>query len=340
MLNILKRNSIVIALCSSLLGLMVIGGLLYYNWLLAPVDRDGQAAVIVEVPNNSSSRDVSAILEQQGLIKSAKAFTVYSRYKGLDSKIKTGEFQLNPGLSTPEILQIIIKDSQIFHAFTVPEGYTVEQIAVLLQEKGYANKEEFLHLCQQGDFDYPFLRGQVNTKYVLEGYLFPDTYKITRHNDEQDIIKMMLDRFVEESNRIQLEQKAEKLGLTVHQAVTIAGMIEREAMFDKERPLISGVIQNRLKMGMPLQIDATVLYALGKHKKVVLYKDLEVDSLYNTYRVKTLPPGPIASPGSTSLEAAVAPHKTDYLYYLAKPDGTHVFSKTLDEHNRYKAKYL
>lgn len=339
-MNILKRYSIVIALCCSLLGLTVIGGLLYFNWLLTPANNDGQAPVIVEVPTNSSSRDVGVMLEQQGLIKSAKAFTVYSRYKGLDSKIKIGEFQLKPGLSTPEILQTIIKDSQIFHAFTVPEGYTVEQIAGLLEEKGYANKEEFLGLCRTGDFDYSFLKGQVNTKYTLEGYLFPDTYKITRQDDERDIIKMMLDRFAEESNRIQLEQKAKKLGLTVHQAVTIAGMIEREAMFDKERPLISGVIQNRLQVGMPLQIDATVLYALGKHKNVVSYKDLKVDSLYNTYRVKSLPPGPIACPGTSSLEAAVAPQQTDYLYYLAKPDGTHVFSKTLDEHNRYKAKYL
>lgn len=339
-INLLKRYSLIIALCVSLLGLTALGTILYFKWLLAPAGNDGQAPIIVEVPANSSSQQVGEMLEQQGLIKSAKAFTVYSRYKGLDSKIKTGEFQLNAGLSVPEILQIITKDSQIFYSFTVPEGYTVEQIADLLQEKGYVDKDEFLRLCRVGDFDYPFLKGQVNTRYTLEGYLFPDTYQITRQDKERDIIIMMLDRFEAEINKIQLAERAEKLGLTVHEAVTIASMIEREAMFDKDRPLISGVIQNRLKIGMPLQIDATVLYALGKHKEVVLYKDLKVDSPYNTYRVKALPPGPIANPGAASLEAAVAPQQTDYLYYLAKPDGTHVFTKTLDEHNKYKKMYL
>lgn len=334
-----KRKFIVAVISGSLLGLIIIGTL-YFNWLLAPVNKTGQAAVIVEVPNNSSSKDVGAILKQAGLIKNSRAFSLYSRIKGLDGQIKAGEFKLAPSLSTAKVLQVITNDNQAHREFTVPEGYTVEQIAELLETKGYIDKDEFLSLCRQGDFDYSFLQQPQHTKYPLEGYLFPDTYKITSQDSEKDIIITMLDRFAAEIGQVQLEEKSAQLGLSVQQAVTIASMIEREAMFDQERPLISGVIQNRLQIGMPLQIDATVLYALGKHKDVVLYKDLEVDSPYNTYRVGTLPPGPIASPGFASLEAAVAPQQTDCLYYLAKPDGSHVFSKTLDEHNRYKAKYL
>jgi UPF0755 protein len=318
-----------------------IGGvLLYFNSLLSPVAKDSQLPVIVEVPTNSSSSSVGAALQEKGLIKSALAFRFYSRYKGLDARIQTGEYQLSANMSTPEILNTIIEGSQVFHSFTVPEGYTIDEIAELLEQKGYVDKDKFLKLCQEGKFDYPFLKGQQNTRYALEGYLFPDTYKITRQSDEHDIILMMLDRFVIEAEKLNLIEKANELNFSLHQAVTVAGMIEREAIFDKERPLISGVIQNRLKIGMPLQIDATVLYALGQHKEVVLYKDLEVDSPYNTYRVQSLPPGPISCPGSSSLKAAVEPEDTDYLYYLAKPDGTHVFSKTLEEHQQYKAKYL
>ncbi|MEG6615852.1 endolytic transglycosylase MltG [Peptococcaceae bacterium 1198_IL3148] len=338
--SVMKQIPIIILLVLSLLVMSVVGVLIYFNTLLNPVANNAQPPVIVEVPANSTSSSVAALLEKKGLIKSATAFRVYSRYKGLDSQIQTGEYQLTASMSTPEILNTIIEGNQVFYSFTVPEGYTVEEIAQLLDNKGYADKDEFLELCQKGDFDYPFLKEQANTKYVLEGYLFPDTYKITKQMNEQDIILMMLNRFVAEAEKLNLAAKAKKLNFSLHQAVTVAAMIEREAIFDKERPRISGVIQNRLKIGMPLQIDATVLYALGQHKEVVLYKDLEVDSPYNTYRVQQLPPGPIACPGSASLKAAVEPEETDYLYYLAKPDGTHVFTNTLAEHQHYKEKYL
>ncbi|WP_031516586.1 endolytic transglycosylase MltG [Desulfofalx alkaliphila] len=326
-----------------LLALLVVGAgaLLYFNSLLAPVAKEAQQAEMVEIPANSSGAAVAAMLEERGLIKSSLAFRVYCRYKGLDSEIKTGEYELGAHMSTPEIIESLIQGSQVYYSFTIPEGYTVEQIADLLYEQGFVNKEKFLQLCKEGDFDFPFLpKKQEDIRYRLEGYLFPNTYSITRHDDEESIILMMLERFVYETNNINFEERAKALGLTVHEAVTVAAMIEREAKVEKDRPLIAGVIYNRLKINMPLQIDATVLYALGEHKETVLYKDLEVKSPYNTYYINTMPVGPIANPGLSSLEATVKPDKNDYLYYVAKPDGSHVFSKTLEEHELNKAKYL
>lgn len=317
------------------------GTLLFFNVLLAPAAKEPQLPQVVEIPDNASNAAVAEMLEDKGLIKSSLAFRVYSRYKGLDGKIKTGEYQLSATMSTPEIINIIIQANQIYNTFTVPEGYTVEQVAELLYQQGDVDKEKFLHLCKEGDFDYPFLpKKQAGIRYALEGYLFPDTYSITRNDDEKSIITMMLERFVFKTGNLDFEQKAKSQGLTVHDAVTLAAMIEREARVEQDRPLISGVIYNRLEFGMPLQIDATVLYALGEHKEILLYEDLNIESPYNTYYVNTLPVGPIANPGLSSLQAAVEPENNNYLYYVAKPDGSHAFSRTLNEHNRNKAKYL
>ncbi len=328
-----------------IIGLMLLaaaaGGLvMYWQSMLEPAAAQEKTPVIVDIPANSSSASVAKMLEDKHLIKSGLAFRIYSRYKGLDSKIQTGEYQLSAAMSVPEIMNQLVKGRQVLYSFTVPEGYTVEEIAAMLAQKGYADKDKFIQLCKEGDFNYSFLKGAQNTNYALEGYLFPDTYKISKMATEEEIISMMLERFAAEIDKLNFAQKAEELNLSVHQAVTIASMIEKEAVVAKDRPLISGVIQNRLKKGMPLQIDATVLYALGEHKELVLNKDLQVDSPYNTYKTKSLPPGPIASPGEASLKAAVNPETHSYLYYVAKPDGSHSFSTTLDEHNQKKAKYL
>ncbi len=323
-----------------LLAAVMAGLIFYVQWQLKPVDKEQSEPVIVEIPSNSSCASVANLLEDKHLIKNAWAFRAYARYTGLDSKIQTGEYQLSADMSVPQILEHLVSGNEVLHTVTIPEGYTVEETAALLAGKGYVDKEKFLKLCKEGDFNYPFLKGQKNTNYVLEGYLFPDTYKFSKQATEEEIIQMMLQRFVQEMDKLDFTQKAQKLNLTVHEAVTIAAMIEKEARVDKDRPLISGVIQNRMKKNMPLQIDATVLYALGEHKEVVLYQDLEVDSPYNTYKVNSLPPGPIASPGAASLKAAVEPNNHNYLYYVAKPDGSHDFSQTLDEHNLKKAQYL
>lgn len=178
-----------------------------------------------------------------------------------------------------------------------------------------------------------------NNEKRLEGYLFPDTYKVTATTTEREIIDMMLARFAREATP-EFRQKAQKLGLTLHQAVILASIVEREAKVDKERPKVAAVFLNRMKKGWKLESCATVQYALGQPKARLLNKDLQIDSPYNTYKYSGLPPTPIASPGRASLQAAVNPANVDYLFFVVSQDGRHVFSRTLAEHNRAKAKYI
>ncbi|MCL0051906.1 endolytic transglycosylase MltG [Peptococcaceae bacterium] len=324
-----------------LVALLIFFGLFYFlSQLKAVNSEENMKIIIVEVEPNTACKELANMLEKKGLIRNSFVFNLYATYTGMDTRIQPGEYELNTAMSAKEILRKLVSGEIIYYSFTIPEGYTVEQIAEILEKEGLSDKERFLELCRQGDFDFDFLVKDTDMKYVLEGYLFPDTYKVTGHTTEEEIIEMMLKRFELEMEMLDFEQKAKELGLSVHQAVTIASMIEREALVDSDRPIISSVIHNRLKINMPLQIDATVLYALGEHKEVVLYKDLEVESPYNTYKVNSLPPGPIASPGTASLHAAVNPAKTDYLYYVLKPDGSHAFSRTYSEHLANVSKYL
>ncbi|MCD5406934.1 MAG: endolytic transglycosylase MltG [Desulfotomaculum sp.] len=339
--KVLKRQSIRLVLISLVFMVIVIAGILTYgNSLLAPVNANDPVVVTVEIPVNSTGGTVAEVLTAAGLIDSALAFRWYASFTGLDSKIQPGKYQLDTAMSVPAILKKIINGSQVLHSFTIPEGYTVRQMAELLDQLGHVDQEEFLDLARVGDFQHSFLAEFPDTYYALEGYLFPDTYKIHAQASAADIINMMLNRFAVQAAEINLAPKAEELGISVHQAVTIAAMIEREAFVASDRAIISGVIHHRLRIGMPLQIDATVLYALGEHREVVLYKDLEVQSLFNTYWVSALPPGPIAAPGVASLKAAVAPVDTEYLFYVLRPDGSHAFSETWAGHQRNITKYL
>ena len=280
-------------------------------------------------------------MEENQLVRSGKVFTYWARFKGKDGELKAGGYRLPEGFSVPQLLTELVRGRYELQKFTIPEGYNTVQIADLLVEQEFIDRERFFQLVADADFPYDFLDGLPNNANRLEGYLFPDTYQIVRGVDEYAIIKMMLDRFEEEINEITFPVNAAGREMGLHEIVTIASMIQREALHDTDMPLISGVIYNRLNINMRLQIDATVQYALGEVKPRLLYSDLEVDSPYNTYKISGLPPGPIAMPGSAALQAAMQP-TTDrgYYYYLAMPNGYHVFSKTLDDHNRNKARYI
>ncbi len=229
--------------------------------------------------------------------------------------------------------------------FTIPEGFTLEQIAARLEDEGMVGKEAFISACQDYmqniDPSFSFLNDiPSSVNFLLEGYLFPDTFEVRRGITARELIDVMLHRFNEvfnEDNR----RRASEMGFTLHEIVTLASIVEKEARVAEERPIISAVFHNRLQSpGMSLlQSCATVQYALGEVKPVLLYEDLEIDSPYNTYLYPYLPPGPIASPGEDALEAALYPAEVDYLYFVYKEDGsgTHYFSTTLQEHNHYKA---
>lgn len=309
--------------------------------ILNPVDTAGKSSdTLVQIAPQSSTAQIAGMLEKQGLIRSATAFRLYSRYHQLDAQVKAGYYLLNPGMSTAEILSILVRGKTTSKSFTIPEGYNLAKITDALADKGFIREQLFEDLLLKGEFNYAFLKGLPSGEKRLEGYLFPETYNISLDSTEKDIINVMLAGMDRQIKALSLEERAKALNLTLHQAITIASMIEREARVDKDRVLISSVIHNRLKKGMLLQIDATVEYALGGPREKIYYKDLEVNSPYNTYKYNGLPPGPIASPGKESLLAAVSPAKTEYLYYVAKPDGSHAFAKTLEEHNQYKQKYL
>ena len=325
-----------------LLSLVIFGILWQYAFsLLKPLDTSGQAPnVLIQVAPQSHTGEIAEKLKEQKIIRSATAFRLYARYHKLDSQIKAGLYMLNPAMSTEEILTILVHAKTATKTFTIPEGYTLKQITNSLADKGLIREELFSDLLVTGKYDYPFLKGLPTGEKRLEGYLFPETYNISLDSTEKDIINVMLAGMDRQIKELKLEERARALNLTLHQVMTIASMIEREASKDEDRTLISSVIHNRLKKDMLLQIDATVEYALGGHREKIYYKDLEVDSPYNTYKYKGLPVGPIAAPGKESLVAAVTPAQTEYLYYLAKPDGYHVFAKTYAEHMQNKAKYI
>jgi len=309
--------------------------------LLLPVAPQSKAGdIVVTIPLQASAGQVGKILQQNKLVRSSLAFSIYARWKGKDGQIKAGEYRLNNGLSTPEILFELVDGRTTVQTFTVPEGFTTAQIADLLISKGLINRERFYWAVANENYSYSFIQGLPKNERRLEGYLFPDTYQVTRGISESSIIELMLNRFEKEMDKLDYAALAQGAGLTLHEAVTIASLVEREAKIEEEKPLIAGVIHNRLSSSMLLQVDATVQYALGTYKPKIYYKDLEVDSPYNTYRVSGLPPGPIAVPGESSLLAAVRPVVTGDYYYVAKPDGSHAFARTLAEHNANKERYL
>jgi len=339
----LRRRTTVLDRLLLLFGLFLISAGLfgfYVAFILSPVGSPDAAARLLTVPPRSSAAEIASLLREEGVIRSELAFRVFVRCKGLEGGLKAGEYELSPALSTPAVVERLFLGRQVTKRFTVPEGYNTAQIAALLGREGLADPQEFLDEVATGRFSYPFLEGLPSGTRRLEGYLFPDTYTVTRDTGTRRIIDCMLARFAAESERLNLAERAERVGLNLREAVILASLIEREARHDEERRIISGVLHNRLRLGMPLQVDATVLYALGRTAaEQVTLEDIKVDDPYNTYRITGLPPGPISNPGAASLAAAVDPAETPYLYYVAKPDGRHAFAVTLEEHNRNKALY-
>ncbi len=298
----------------------------------------------IEIPLKSSATRVAALLEEEGIIKNALVFRLYARYLGLDQDLQAGRYKLSATMSMEEILDelrrgLVYKETV---RFTIPEGFTTEQIAARLAANGLVDEENFLKACEEYHNDeFEFLTAIPPDVYFrLEGYLFPDTYEVHEGVAAEEIITLMLHRFSAVCDKAYVISAGD-LGFSLHQILTIASLVEREGQVEDEMPLISAVFHNRLKndsMSL-LQSCATVQYALGETKPYLTNADLEVDSLYNTYNHPDLPPGPIGSPGKKALEAAIKPATVDYLFFVSREDGSgaHYFSTTLQEHNRYKA---
>lgn len=231
---------------------------------------------MVSIDVNSSTRVTADKLYHAGLIRSPNAFLLYLRVSGKDRLLKAGDYQLPDNLSLKELINQIYQGNTMFNVVVVPEGYTLQQIADTLEYKGMIDRSRFFEVVEKGDFQYGFLAGAPEGQKRLEGFLFPATYQISPSAKEKDIIDIMLHRF-EQFLTPELEARRNELGMSTHDIVTLASMVEREARKPEEQPVIAGVLNNRLRRGMLLQVDATVEYALGTHKDKIYYKDLEVD---------------------------------------------------------------
>ena len=284
------------------------------------------------MPIASDTLDIGARLQHEGLLRSGFAFQVGIRRWGLAGKLKAGYYRLAPTMSAREIAEVIASGETATEKVTFPEGFTVKQIAERLDETGLCAEKDFLAAAVPANVsEIPLPTGNSLSAQSLEGYLFPATYVFEYGTEPPALVRAMTQTF---RSRV-TEGMADDLARShhmLHEVVTVASMIEREARVEKDRPLIASVIYNRLQKGMRLQIDATVLYALGEHKERITRQDLQVDSPFNTYRRKGLPPHAICNPGAASIRAALRPAKTDYLFYVARPDGSHVFTKTYEEH--------
>lgn len=312
----------------------VVGGVWFFTHLFGSATVSSK--VEVTIPEASTSAEIGAILKDNGVIRSELAFKIKVKKDGAASQLKAGTYYFEGTYSLSEVIDALVSGPTLSgEKVTIPEGYNQKQIIELLVSKGLVTEDEFLAAAANGDFGYDYLPAAGDSQR-LEGFLFPDTYYIAADDSAETIIKMMLETF-DSYYTDEWKARVEELGLTTSQWVTMASIVEKEAAVESDRPIIAGVFYNRLKIGMLLQSCATVQYALGETKSVLSNEDVQIDSPYNTYINYGLPPGPIASPGYASLYAALYPTDSDYLYFVAKPDGEHIFSVTYEEHLAAKA---
>lgn len=285
----------------------------------------------IHIPQGASARWIGQLLERENLIHNAHVFALIVRLKGLGHQLEAGTYQLDGTGTTVATAQALLKAPIQTRPALISEGLNRHQIASELQAAGVADSARFIAATE----DPRLIRQLGLTAATLEGYLFPETYFFDLNADERAIASLMVGQF----HRVfadSLHRRLKEQGLSLHQAVTLASIVEREAVAVEEQPIISGVFQRRLKLNRRLESCATVNYALGTTKKRLTYADLKVDSPFNTYRHHGLPPGPISNPGRTALLAVLYPAKTEYLYFVARGDGTHIFSRTNREHERAK----
>jgi len=317
-----------------ILLLSLAAGYFYYGIGLNAVSTsEGADIKEIVVPKGSSVKSIAKMLENESVIKDKLVFELYCIVNKKAEKIKAGKYSISNSMNVSEIVDIMASGKAVIDTvkFTIPEGYNLNQIVEKIDSLGVVSQESIQAALEAEVYKYDFIGQIPERERKLEGYLFPDTYEIYRDTTAQAIIDKLLGRFDSVFTE-KFRNRAKELNMTIDQVVTLASIIEREAKLDSERKTISAVFHNRLKKNMMLQSCATVQYLLKEQKEVLIYKDLEIESPYNTYKHTGLPPGPIASPGLKSIEASLYPEKVDYLYFVAKQDGSHIFTKTYSEH--------
>jgi UPF0755 protein len=313
-----------------LIGVFLFVGFGYY--ISNPAEKGGDEQIFF-VRKGATLNVVADELELKGIIRGKRLFLLWARLMGYSRSIKAGEYRLSSTMPPLKILETLSKGIVITHPVTIPEGFTIKQIGELLEEKGLVKNEEFLAITGDPDVAKRYgISGQ-----SLEGYLYPDTYQFDRGLSPMSIVEVMIKHFWEITGP--LREKIEQSGMTIEEVITLASIVEKETGRAEERPIIASVFLNRLKKGMRLETDPTVIYGIKDFSGNLKKKHLTQSTPYNTYVIRGLPPGPIANPGKEAIEAVLFPAKTAYLYFVSKNDGTHHFSKTLTDHNKAVQKY-
>jgi len=299
--------------------------------LHSPYYNAAQEETFIYVPPGANAAKVAGLLKEQGILHTKLPFRLWLRRHGFDRSLKAGEYRFS-GMSTPiEIAERLSRGDVYFRSITIPEGLTALETADLLARGGFGDREKFEAAILRAGL----IRDLNQSAQNLEGYLFPETYRFGRRDDEEAVIGAMVNQFRNRMNKI-LEESPLPDGWTLARIVTLASMIEKEVKTPSEQPIAASVMVNRLRLNMTLGIDATIIYAMklaGTWNGNIRRSDLRMESPYNTYINRDLPPGPICNPGESTIRAALNPEKTDYLYYVSKNDGTHQFSKDLRSHN-------
>lgn len=309
--------------------LAAVGGTSLWYWSYLTTVSPGSGEVVVVLAKGIGVRGVGAVLAQNGLLRDDLRYLALVSLSGAKARLKAGEYSIPRGLTPPEVLRLLVSGSTLRHHLTVVEGSTAEQVAALFARDGWVRQATFLELI--GDPSFIRQLGLGDTPH-LEGYLFPETYTLIRQEtDAASVIRMMVDRFQHVWNEI---KTPEAHGLSRHQLVTLASVVEKETGAAAERPLIARVFLNRLAQKMRLQSDPTVIYGIREFNGNLTRADLRRATPYNTYVIPALPPGPICNPGRAALEAVLHPAASDALYFVSRNDGTHIFSTNLIDHNR------
>jgi UPF0755 protein len=326
----LKR--VVLGAIAVALAVAVGTGAWLYSLVQQPYKGYTDAEAFVEIALGTSPQGMGRALTDAGVVRSPLAFRLAVWMEGAGRRLQAGEYRFDTPMTPRAVVEKIVRGDVFLRPVTFREGLTIKQMAAIFEERGFGAAAEFVAAASTPDA----IKAVDPEARDLEGYLFPDTYTLARRTTADDLVARMVARF-QKVLTPEITERAASRGLSVRELVTLASIVEKETGSSDERPLVAAVYANRLKIGMGLQCDPTVIYALehaGRYTGNLTRADLQFDSPYNTYRYAGLPPGPIAAPGQASLEAAANPAAASYLYFVSRNDGTHAFATTLDEHNR------
>ena len=324
------RKALRYILILAIIGVLIIGGGLGALYLIPNTFAQDDGTQVLVIEKGQTGSEIADMLFERGLIRSTQGFKLWLYLSGTNDKLQTGHYQIPNKVTVRELIFLLQEGHVESIRVTIPEGYTVGDIAIVLEKNQIMKAKDFLAEAKTY-VPYPYMKGTKPATYPVEGFLFPSTYEIPVGATPREVIQMMAD----EMNRYltpAVKKQIQAQHMSIHDFVTLASIVERESLFDADRPTIAGVFKKRLAHGIPLQSDATISYVLGYAKENVTIGDTQLQSPYNTYVSKGLPPGPIANPGKKSLDAVLHSENTDYLYFVADKEGHNHFSKTYEEH--------